>query len=144
MAAADEALRLFDEGFNCAQSVLASRAPALGIGRAEALRAAAGFGGGMGRLAGTCGAVSGAVIALGFAHGAVSGADAAAKERTYETVRALVAEFRARHGSITCRELLGEDVSTPEGFRRAHDGGLTRRFCPAFVRSAVEILERLG
>lgn len=139
----DDAVRMFEEGYNCAQSVLGAFAPGLGIERATALRVASGFGGGMGRLAGTCGAVSGAVMALGLAHGSGTAPDAEAKERAYAKVRELVAAFRERHGSILCRDLLGCDLSTPEGFQRAHDQGLTRQVCPRFLRDAGELLERL-
>jgi C_GCAxxG_C_C family probable redox protein len=136
----EEAVRRFEQGYNCAQSVLVAFASEHGMQASEALRVAAGFGGGMGRLAGTCGAVSGAVMALGLAHGSTE-PDAAAKERTYEKVRALVEGFQARHGSILCRDLLGCDIGTPEGFQKAHSQGLTRQLCPRFLRDAGELLE---
>jgi hypothetical protein len=50
--------------------------------------------------------------------------------------------FRAAHGSISCRELIGVDLSTPESRARAHEDGLFERLCAAYVRGAVEILER--
>ena len=70
-------------------------------------------------------------------------ADRAAKDRTYELVREFAQRFRTRHNSISCREMLGCDVSTPEGMQRAKEDGLIAALCPTFVRSAAEILNEL-
>ena len=91
----------------------------------------------------TCGAISGAVMVLGLKHGGVTAEDREAKEKTYERVRELVARFKARYGTVTCRELLGCDISTPEGLQRAKEQQLTTTRCPEFVRCAAEILEDL-
>ena len=40
-------------------------------------------------------------------------------------------------------ELIGVDISTPEGLQRAHDSGLFEKRCAIFVRDAVEILEKM-
>ena len=52
---------------NCAQTVVTSFSEELGIERDLAFKIAMGFGGGMGRTARTCGAVTGAYIVLGLA-----------------------------------------------------------------------------
>ena len=61
----DVASSRFSEGFNCSQSVLVAFAPELGLDADAALRVSAAFGGGMGRLGDTCGAVTGALMAAG-------------------------------------------------------------------------------
>ena len=66
----------FREGFNCAQAVLSACGPRFGIGRELALRIAAGFGGGMGTMGRTCGAVTGAFMVIGLARGASDPGDA--------------------------------------------------------------------
>jgi C_GCAxxG_C_C family probable redox protein len=63
MESADTALKLFRAGRNCAQSVVCAFAARLGVDENTALRAAAGFGGGIGSRQLTCGAVTGAVMA---------------------------------------------------------------------------------
>ncbi len=133
----------FNAGFNCAQAVLVAFGPEFGLERELALKVASPFGGGMGRLGGTCGAVTGALMALGLKHGQTRAGDEAAKEQVYSLVKQLVAEFKARNGSVLCRELLGCDLSTPEGRRRAKEAGLHSSRCPGFVRDAVEILEHI-
>nr|QNO46363.1 hypothetical protein KKGFGGCE_00001 [Methanosarcinales archaeon ANME-2c ERB4] len=52
-------------------------------------------------------------------------------------------EFKSRNGSITCRELLGCDISTSEGMKLAEDNGLFITRCPKFVRDAAEIIEQI-
>ena len=63
------ALDYFSKGFNCAQSVLISCADILKIEEEKALRIASGFGGGMGGMQETCGAVTGAFMVIGYLKG---------------------------------------------------------------------------
>ena len=92
----------FAEGYNCSQAVLSAYAPDLGLADETALKIAAGFGGGMGRMAETCGAVTGALMVLGLKYGATS-PEREAKERVYERVREFAKRFKARNGSLVCR-----------------------------------------
>lgn len=104
------------------------------------MRVAAGFGGGLARTAGVCGALTGAIMALGLAQPSVEPErNLAEREKTYERCRRLLEQFRCLHGSILCRDLLGCDLSTPEGLAHARDTGLTRTQCPPLVRDAVRI-----
>jgi C_GCAxxG_C_C family probable redox protein len=137
------ALSCFNEGFSCSQAVFLAYAEELGLDREAALKIAGPFGGGMGRLAETCGAVSGALMAIGLKYGATEAADTEAKEKTYALVREFVDRFQARHGSIVCRELLGWDISTPAGHEVAKYRQLFSTLCPNYVESAAEILEEI-
>ena len=49
--------------------------------------------------------------------------------------------FAMANGTFICNDLLGCDVSTPEGAQYARSNGLFKDFCPKMVASAVEILE---
>jgi hypothetical protein len=51
--------------------------------------------------------------------------------------------FRERNGSLLCRELLGADVSTPEGIAVVREKDLFRTICPTFVKDAAELLENI-
>jgi len=133
----------FSEGFNCAQAVFSAYAEQLGMERNAALKVSAGFGGGMGSLAGTCGVVSGAVMAIGLKYGATEGQDRETKLKTYALVREFAAEFKARRGAITCRELLGYDISTPEGKKAVEEQGLAGKICPGLVQDAAEIVAEI-
>ena len=115
----------------------------MGIDRERALRVAGAFGGGMGRMGATCGAVTGAFMAIGLKCGKVRAEDDAAREKTYELVREFVTRFQSRHGSMSCKELLGYDLSNPQEREKAKEKGLFDTLCPQLVRDAVEILEEI-
>lgn len=133
------------EDFNCAQSVIATCGPELGLDRESALRVAGGFGGGMGRLGEVCGAVSGAFMVIGLKHGKSCPEDDEneTKAKAYALVHEFADRFRARHESILCRELLGCDIGTPDGQAQAREKGVFNDLCPRLVQSAVEILEQM-
>jgi C_GCAxxG_C_C family probable redox protein len=133
------------ENFNCAQSVIATCGPELGLDRESALRVAGGLGGGMGRLGEVCGAVTGAFLVIGLKHGKSSPEDdeSETKEKAYALVYEFADRFRARNGAILCRELLGCDISTPDGRAQAKEKGLFSDLCPKLVGDAVEILEQM-
>lgn len=141
MKRTDVAVERMQSGFNCTQSVFSAFAEELGIDRETAYRIACGFGGGCGGSAGTCGAVSGAIMAIGTRYGKCKADDAAAKEKTYALVRACMQRFREKNGSTICKELLGVDISAPEGLKTAKASGLFDTRCVQFVRDAAEILE---
>ncbi len=145
MGKADEAVRIFLSGGNCSQAVFTVFASDLGIREQDAMRIGCGFGGGM-RMAETCGAVTGAIMALGVRYGNTDLTKLDGKQVTYAKVEQFLAEFRKAHGTTCCRELLGCDVNTPEGYAQATAGGeqcMFRTRCPQFVRSAVEIAQTL-
>ncbi len=114
-----------------------------GLPTDQALRLACAFGGGMARTGQTCGAVVGALMVIGLAHGAAAAGDHAGREKSYAVTRDLLARFRERHGTLSCRELLGVDIGTPAGREQALRDGLFRTRCPAFVRNAAEIVAGL-
>jgi len=143
MSKIELATRTFREGFSCSQAVLSALAPDLGLDREAALRVAGAFGGGMARTAQTCGAVTGALMAIGLKYGQTDTDDKQAKDKTYALAREFMKQLKARHGSTVCKELLGYDLSTPEGMQLAREKGLFTSLCPKLVADAVEILEQI-
>jgi C_GCAxxG_C_C family probable redox protein len=137
------AVSLFEQGFNCSQAILATYGEEFGLNHEAALKVASGFGGGMGRSALTCGAVTGAFMVLGLKYGPGDVKDKRAKEHTYELVREFVVKFKSRNGSIFCSKLLGCDISTPAGAEIARQKGLFDSVCPKMVQEAAEILEEM-
>ncbi|MCJ7663359.1 MAG: C-GCAxxG-C-C family protein [Desulfobacterales bacterium] len=115
----------------------------MGLEQGLAFKVAGAFGGGMARMGETCGAVTGALMAIGLKYGMTKAKDEGARDKTYKLAQELVTRFKERHRSIICRELLGYDLSNPEGRKAAHDKGLFTTLCPKFVRDAVEIVEQL-
>ncbi|WP_236005732.1 C-GCAxxG-C-C family protein [Heliomicrobium gestii] len=139
----EKAATIFQEGYNCAQAVIGAFALDCGIDEVTAKKMAAAFGGGIARTGETCGAVTGAMMAIGLRYGQTCGSDSERKEKTYEQVHEFLQRFQARNGLLRCKELLGCDVSTPEGRQQAKDGDYHNTRCPKFVRDSAEILESL-
>jgi C_GCAxxG_C_C family probable redox protein len=132
--------RLFMRHYACSQAVLAAFSEEFGLDHDLALRMAAGLGGGMGRMAEACGALTGAFLVIGLKYGGPP----RTKEKTYKMVRLVAEKFRERNqGCINCRDLLGCDVGTPEGVKEAREKKLFKTACRKFVRDAVEILEEV-
>ncbi len=139
----EKAVATFKKGFNCSQSVLSAFAADYGLSIINAQKIAAGFGGGIGRMAETCGAVSGAIMALGLHYGMSSEDPFSSNEATYQLVGEFLQRFKARHKTVVCRDLLGYDISNRQTLLEVRKLGLFRTVCPPFVRDAVEIMEAL-
>jgi len=137
----EAAVACFKEGFSCSQAILSTYGAPFGLEGQTALKAAAAFGGGMAGLGEVCGAVTGALIVIGLKHGHTQAKDKETKEKMYARTRDFTGRFRSQHGSLLCRELLGCDLTTPEGVATARQKGYFTELCPRFVRSAAEILE---
>ncbi len=143
MSAVELAVACFREGFSCAQAVFSTYATEFGLDREKALAIAGAFGGGMGRLGEVCGAVTGAFMLIGLKHGKIRAEDDQARDTTYALVREFADKFKSRNGSIRCKELLGYDISTPEGLALAEERELFSTVCPKLVRDAAEIIEQM-
>jgi C_GCAxxG_C_C family probable redox protein len=66
----ERARKNFSRGFNCAECVLEAVLETVDTGLPrDALKLATGFGGGVGLFGDTCGAITGAVLAVGAVHG---------------------------------------------------------------------------
>ena len=106
---------------NCAQAIVSTYADLIGIDEATAKNMANAFGGGMGNMEGTCGALVGAGIVLGLAT-----KDKAASRKG---MRQIMMKFQERNGATQCKLLKG--VGT----------GVVLRECTGCVADAAEFLE---
>jgi C_GCAxxG_C_C family probable redox protein len=109
-----------------------------GIDRSTAFKLGRAFGSGMG-MGRECGAVTGALLVLGFKVQDAS-SEKETRYRVYDLVKEFVRLFERTHGSIICKDLLGVDLGTREGRDRAIKDNLFRTLCPVFVRDAARIL----
>ena len=135
------AKEMFYNGYNCAQAVVTAFHKELGMTESEAARLSSSFGGGMGRMRETCGAVSGMLLVAGLLWGYDIPGDDEAKAAHYRLVQEMAAKFRERTGSLICRELLGNPPSDPNPTPRTADFYKTRP-CAGFVALAAEILDQ--
>jgi len=97
----------------------------------------------MARTGETCGAVTGALMVVGLHYAKMRKDDDGSRERAYALAQEFMDAFQERNRSLLCRDILGVDVSTPEGMRTVRERDLFRTVCPKFVRDAAEILEGL-
>jgi C_GCAxxG_C_C family probable redox protein len=135
----ERAVELFSRSYNCAQSVYAASAAGAGLSEAQRLALAAPFGGGIARQGEVCGALTGALLALGEAAGEAMAADpVAGRNALYERARQLTEAFRAAHGAILCRELTGCALDTEAGQRAFKERGLHQNLCAGLVAFAAE------
>lgn len=116
---ADRAKALFFEGYNCAQSVAGAFADLYGLDMDTVMRLSDGFGGGMGRMRLTCGAVSAMAMIAGLELSSGKPKDPDNRTEVYAKVREMAEAFEKKNGSIICRELLGgslpkDNSSRPE------------------------------
>lgn len=141
---ADEAQRLFLEGYNCAQAVFCAFCDETGLSLENAARLSSSFGGGMGRLREVCGTVSGALMALGVLRGYSDPADPQAKAEHYRLVQQYARRFREINGTIICRELLKDVPVTPGGVPEARTPEFYRRRpCLRLAGEAAGLLEQM-
>lgn len=138
-----QALRYFEEGYACSQSILMAYGGLFGIESETAARLGAAFGAGVARRGETCGAVNAAIMVLGSKYGHTSPDDLDSKEKAYQTVRTLISKFESRNGSIKCSQLLNLDISSPDGYQVAREQQLFTDRCPGFVSDAAVILNQL-
>ena len=113
-----------------------------GLDRGTAFKLARGFGSGMG-MGRECGAVTGAMLILGFKVKEGS-TEKETRFKVYDLNREFIRLFEQKHGTIICNDLLGVDLNTPEGRDKAVKDGLFRTLCPGLVRDAAQILSDLN
>jgi C_GCAxxG_C_C family probable redox protein len=131
----------FASGFYCAESVVMAIAKAEGVDSGLLPRIATGFGGGMARTCGDCGALTGAVMAVGLALGRSTTTESV--EPTFAATQRLIADFEREFGARGCQALLdGCDLGAPEGQAMFNEQKLRRR-CLRFTGGAAEIAARV-
>jgi C_GCAxxG_C_C family probable redox protein len=139
-----EAVETFNKKFNCAQSVLSVFSSELNISKSDCFRIATPFGSGVAFRQEMCGAVTGALMAIGLKYGMDENDSTEQKSYTYDLTTHFISEFRKKHGSICCKDLLdGIDMSTPEGYAKVRELNIFRTHCAEYVRSAVLIGEKI-
>ena len=136
----DEVQENFNMGIICAQQVFAHFSERFGLSPDDAMRAASCFGSGMGQAA-TCGCVTGALMALGVAHGCAGPCSRERKGNLYSRRDAFMTAFVRAHGSLLCREILGHDLTIPQERALIMEKGLFTTVCAPLVCAACDLLE---
>jgi len=141
----------FSLGYNCAECVFDAVISTLNTGLPEEVKKmATGFGGGVGLYGDTCGAISGAVMAVGAIHGRKGLPEGEGKERLrksaaqlygkpglYRLFNQIPNKIKEKYGQTLCRELAG----------KWQDQWLCRDhalFCREVIATAAEIAAELA
>mgnify|MGYP003822557769 FL=1 len=122
-----KAVEFFDEGYACSQSVLLAFASFFELDERTAKLISSTFGGGMGRLRQTCGAVTGGFMVLGLAYGNETPNDMDTKLNAYAKVRELNKRFVNIHTTSNCKELLVKHATEADVAERKHHKIICRK-----------------
>ena len=134
----------FNSGFNCSQSVLSAFAEDFGLSRDSCLRLASPFGSGIARMQETCGAVTGALMAIGLKYGKGENGTEDDKTIAYRQSQFLVKKKKKRNTTICCRQLLdGYDMNSPQEMAKIMELDLYNNYCLKYIQDAVEITETI-
>lgn len=127
----EQAIKLHDRKFNCAQAVACTFAEEVRIPEETLFKACEGFGLGMGGMEATCGALSGAIMLAGMKNSDGNTDNPGTKADTYKLSKELVNRFEEKTGSTVCKELKG--VNT----------GKVLCSCPDCIRCGVEVVQEV-
>jgi len=121
----------FDSHYNCAESVLLVAKETLGIPCSAVPGVATGFGAGIGRRGSICGALTGAIMAIGLAHGRSKPTQD--REKAYGLALKTFNRFVSRFGSPYCIKLTGCDMTTARGRNKFTARGVRTEKCNKYV-----------
>ncbi|MBE7067753.1 MAG: C_GCAxxG_C_C family protein [Clostridiales bacterium] len=144
MSRAERAKEYFRQGFACSQAVALAFLDVIGMDETTVKKITLPFGGGLGRLRLTCGAVSGMAIVIGAVIGTGENSPEN-KKAVYQITQELCAEFKEKNGSLICEELLtGANIQTEKGGspEKRTQEYYKKRPCAEIVFSTAEILEK--
>ena len=139
MSRADKAKEYFKAGYTCSQAVALAFADLTEVEEEQLKKLTLPFGGGIGRLRLTCGAVSGMVAILGLLS-----SNEATKSDVYGETQTLCKRFEKENGSLVCGDLLtGANLQVTVGgeAEKRTDEYYKKRPCADLVYSSAKILE---
>ena len=136
----ERAVELHQEGYNCCQSVVAAFGDLYGYTKGQSLKMSFAFGGGIGGMRDTCGALIGVVLLAGLEMGSDLPRDAESKKRTFGLVQKLAEEFKQRNGALRCADLLAlPKAPAPQTPNPDREGNYHLTPCGEKVRIAAEL-----
>jgi len=137
------AISLFEQGYNCSQSVFMAYADIYNIDKEVAAALSTSFGGGIGRMREMCGAVSGAAMLLGLKYPHLNPSDNNPKDKNYQMVQKLAIQFKSEMGSYICADLLDiEHVPQSPVSAVRNQAYYDTRPCARYVAYTAELIGR--
>jgi len=139
----EKAVSRFREGYVCSESILMTFAESQGIKCEQIPKIATGFAGGIGRCGFLCGALTGAVMALGLKYGRNKPNEAEAYEKCMAKCQELCKRFESIFGSVYCRDITQCDLTTMEGRQKFKEQQIRENVCTKVVENSMRILLNL-
>jgi C_GCAxxG_C_C family probable redox protein len=117
----------------CAETTLIVLQEAYGLPDPTDSSAAMALNGGVAWSGGICGAISGAALAVGRLAACHISDHKEAKRVARSITAELMDGFRREYGAVDCRDLIGLDISTPEGHTAFIEGQVWHTVCMAQI-----------
>ena len=141
--AIEAASKFFSNEYNCAQAVFRATLEHKGVYFEKGTQLASGFGGGITYTGQQCGALSGAIMAIGLLVGNKVSDVREHKAETYRLSAELLSRFKEQFGTIICDSLTGVKMSDSEAKKKAIEQGHFQEVCPKFVKETVRIVTEM-
>ncbi len=138
-----EAVDRFRSSYNCSQSVLSSMAGRIDSDVSFLEKVASGFGGGMGHMQGTCGAVTGSFMVISLYCGNKYHDNHERTGEAYKLIKEFDSKFKKANGTTNCMELIGYELDSPEDHDRAVENNVFERICEKCITDSIDILHEL-
>jgi len=135
----EKAVKYFQGGYNCAQSVFLALYEHLEPNSKNELvpKIATGFGGGIGRCGSVCGALTGSIMAVGIKD-TLNEPGIEKRAKAYATAKTLLQQFEKQQGTTFCRDLIKYDLSNPEEAAKFRQEGIPQKVCSKLIKAAIQ------
>ena len=134
----NKAMKIMAQGHGCSESVLLAVSQEFGIENEIIPKIASCFAGGIGNSGSVCGAVTGAVMAIGLIAKEGDSMDDYLKKLSMAQV--FRQRFEDEMQTIYCHELTGADLTTPEGIDEFMKSDTPQKVCFPAVGKAFDIV----
>lgn len=139
----EKAQQLLNQQYHCSQALFGAFAEDCGLDLKTAFKISTCFGGGM-RQGGTCGCITASLLVLGLAIGFYDSQDKELEVYGNKKTDEFIQRFTdGMEGVVDCRDILGQDISKPEGMAAIRREGLILKKCPKAMNISIEILEEM-
>lgn len=137
----EKAEQLLHQQYHCSQALFGAFASDFGLDLKTAFKISTCFGGGM-RQGGVCGCITASLLVLGMGLGFYDAQDREREVYGNKKTDEFIKRFTEQMGgAINCRDILGKDISKPEGMASIRKEGLILQKCPRALNISIEILE---
>ena len=139
----EKAEQLLQQQYHCSQALFGAFADDFGLDLKTAFKISTCFGGGM-RQGGICGCITASLLVLGMAMGFYDSQDRELEIYGNKKTDEFIKRFtEGMNGMTNCRDILGQDISMPDGMAAIRKEGLILKKCPDALNISIEILEEM-